>query len=166
MSDGAVEGAVSDVSATVGPGQGYLRDDVRQLLLPPPPELGRVLVTKPDTDHDDGVGPDDGEPDGRVRGGVQQQGPGLQIRPGSCGAENICLVGRKIVPCSRKIFVTPNISQLPVRMLGHAGLVRDPVPGLEEAEECQLGVAARRVGVQGVEGAAALHLVLALFSTS
>ena len=55
VSDGAVEGAVSDVSATVGPGQGYLRDDVRQLLLPPPPELGRVLVTKPDGDHDDGV---------------------------------------------------------------------------------------------------------------
>ena len=91
VADGAVEGAVSDVSSTVGPGQGYLRHYVRQLLLPPPPELGRVLVAKPDTDHDDGVGPEDGEPDGRVRGGVQQQGLGLQIRPGSCGAENICL---------------------------------------------------------------------------
>ena len=47
-------------------------------------------------------------------------------------------------------------------MLGHAGLVGDPVPGLEEAEERQLGVAARGVGVQGVDGAAVgdtLHLV-------
>ena len=60
VADGAVEGAVSDVSSTVGPGQGYLRHYLRQLLLPPPPELGRVLVTKPDTDHDDGVGPEDG----------------------------------------------------------------------------------------------------------
>ena len=54
-------------------------------------------------------------------------------------------------------------------MLGHAGLVRDAVPGLEEAEERQLGVAAQGVGVQGVDGAAvgdALHLVLALVSTS
>ena len=48
-------------------------------------------------------------------------------------------------------------------MLGHAGLVGDPVPGLEEAEERQLGVAAQGVGVQGVDGAAvgdALHLDL------
>ena len=54
-------------------------------------------------------------------------------------------------------------------MLGHAGLVRDAVPGLEEAEERQLGVAAQGVGVQGVDGAAVgdtLHLVLALVSTS
>ena len=43
------------------------------------------------------------------------------------------------------------------------------MPGLEKAEERQLGVAARRVGVQGVDSAAvrdALHLVLALVSTS
>ena len=53
-------------------------------------------------------------------------------------------------------------------MLGHAGLVRDAVPGLEEAEERQLWVAAQGVGVQGVDGAAVgdtLHLVLALLST-
>ena len=82
-------------------------------------------------------------PDGGVRGAVEQQDRGRDVGVGRGGADTV----------------------ITVRVFLEAGLVRDAVPGLEEAVLEEVGEAARGVSVEGVDGATvgdALHLDVAV----